>query len=154
MPRQPVLFIHGLWLHASSWDAWAALFEQAGYVAIRPGWPGDPPTVEEARANPQALARTSIGQVAAHMKSVAAGLTPKPVVIGHSLGGLMAQIVAGSGLATASVAIDPAPFRGVLPLPLSALRATSPVLGNPGERQSSGRAHVSAVPIRVRQRGQ
>lgn len=129
--KQPVLFIHGLWLHAGSWDPWAELFEQAGYIAVKAGWPADPATAEEARANPQSLARMSIGQVAAHMSALSKDLTRKPIVIGHSVGGLLTQIVAGRGLAAASVAIDPAPFRGVLPLPLSSLRAASPVLSNP-----------------------
>jgi len=129
--KQPVLFIHGLWLLASSWDNWAELFEQAGYPAVKPGWPDDPETVADARARPDAFARKGVGQVADHMEAVVRGLTRKPAVIGHSFGGALAQIVAGRGLAAVSVAVDPAPFRGVLPLPFSALRAASPALSNP-----------------------
>jgi len=129
--KQPVVFIHGLWLLASSWDNWADLFEQAGYSAVKPGWPDDPETVADAKARPHAFARKGVGQVADHMETVIRGLTRKPAVIGHSFGGLLAQIVAGRGLAAVSVAVDPAPFRGVLPLPFSALRAASPALSNP-----------------------
>jgi len=129
--KQPVVFIHGLWLLASSWDNWADLFEQAGYSAVKPGWPDDPETLADAKARPDAFARKGVGQVADHVETVIRGLTRKPAVIGHSFGGLLAQIVAGHGLAAVSVAVDPAPFRGVLPLPFSALRAASPALSNP-----------------------
>jgi non-heme chloroperoxidase len=129
--KQPVVFIHGLWLLASSWDSWADLFEQAGYSAVKPGWPDDPESVADAKARPEVFARKGVGQVADHMETVVRGLTRKPAVIGHSFGGLLAQIVAGHGLAAVSVAVDPAPFRGVLPLPFSALRAASPALSNP-----------------------
>jgi len=129
--KQPVVLIHGLWLLASSWDSWADLFEQAGYAAVKPGWPDDPETVADARAQPDAFARKGVGQVADHMETVIRRLTRKPAVIGHSFGGVLAQIVAGRGLAAVSVAVDPAPFRGVLPLPFSALRAASPALSNP-----------------------
>ncbi len=131
---QPVVFIHGLWLLPSSWDRWAKLFEEAGYIPLTPGWPDDPDTVEEANAHPEVFAKKTVGQVADHFDEVIGGLTRKPAVIGHSFGGLLAQIVAGRGLAAATVAISPAPFRGVLPLPFSALKSASPVLGNPANR--------------------
>jgi non-heme chloroperoxidase len=131
---QPVVFIHGLWLLPSSWDRWAAVFEEAGYTGLTPGWPDDPETVQEANAHPEVFAHKTVGQVADHYQDVISGLATKPAVIGHSFGGLLAQIVAGRGLAAASVAIDPAPFRGVLPLPISALKAASPVLSNPANR--------------------
>jgi non-heme chloroperoxidase len=132
--RPPVVFIHGLWLLPNSWDRWARLFEDAGYATLTPGWPDDPDTVEEAKANPQVFAGKTIGQVADRYAEVIGGLARKPAVVGHSFGGLLAQIVAGRGLAAATVAISPAPFRGVLPLPISALRAASPVLRNPANR--------------------
>ena len=119
----PVVFVHGLWLLPSSWERWADLFETAGFVALTPGWPDDPDTTAEAAAHPEAFAHKSIGQVADHFGAIAASLARKPVIIGHSFGGLLAQILAGRGLAAVTVAIDPAPFRGVLPLPISALRA-------------------------------
>lgn len=130
----PVVFIHGLWLLPSSWDRWATVFEEAGYIALTPGWPDDPETVAEANANPEVFAGKSVGQVADHYEAVIRRLERKPAVIGHSFGGLLSQIVAGRGLSAASVAVDPAPFRGVLPLPISALKAGSPVLSNPANR--------------------
>jgi non-heme chloroperoxidase len=130
----PVVFIHGLWLLPSSWDRWAAVFEKAGYTTLTPGWPDDPDTVADAKAHPEVFAHKTIGQVAEHFAEVLGKLKKKPAVIGHSFGGLLAQIVAGRGLSAATVAIDPAPFRGVLPLPFSALKSAAPVLGNPANR--------------------
>ncbi|HEY0692201.1 MAG TPA: alpha/beta hydrolase [Kribbella sp.] len=132
--RTPVVFIHGLWLLPSSWDRWAAVFEEAGYAPLTPGWPDDPETVEEANAHPEVFANKTVGQVADHYAAVIGKLDNKPAVIGHSFGGLLAQMVAGLGLSAATVAIDAAPFRGVLPLPISALKSSSPVLGNPANR--------------------
>jgi pimeloyl-ACP methyl ester carboxylesterase len=130
----PVVFIHGLWLLPSSWDRWAEVFEAAGYAPLTPGWPDDPETVAEANADPEVFAHKTVGQVADHFEEVIRQLTKKPAVIGHSFGGLLAQIVAGRGLAAVTVAVDPAPFRGVLPLPISALKSSRPVLGNPANR--------------------
>jgi pimeloyl-ACP methyl ester carboxylesterase len=130
----PVVFIHGLWLLPSSWDRWAEVFEEAGYAPLTPGWPDDPDTVAEANANPEVFAHKTVGQVADHLDEVIRQLTKKPAVIGHSFGGLLAQIIAGRGLAAVTVAVDPAPFRGVLPLPISALKSSRPVLGNPANR--------------------
>jgi len=130
----PVAFVHGLWLLPSSWERWAAMFEEAGFVAVSPGWPDDPETVEEAKAHPEVFAHKSVGQIADYVDGIIRRLDKKPVVIGHSFGGLLAQIIAGRGLASVTVAIDPAPFRGVLPLPVSALRSASPVLSNPANR--------------------
>ncbi len=130
----PVVFIHGLWLLPSSWDRWAAMFEEAGFTALTPGWPDDPETVVEANAHPEVFANKTVGQVADHVDEIIRGLDRKPAVIGHSFGGLLAQIIAGRGLAASTVAVDPAPFRGVLPLPLSALKSSRPVLGNPANR--------------------
>src|SRR4051794_12047874 len=127
----PVVFVHGLWLLPSSWDRWAAFFAEAGYVAVTPGWPDDPETVAEAKAHPEVLAGKGIGEIADHLESIIRRLDRKPVVIGHSFGGLLTEILAGRGLAAASVAISPAPFQGVLPLPISALRAASVALRNP-----------------------
>ena len=127
----PVVFVHGLWLLPSSWDRWAELFEANGFVALAPGWPDDPETVDEARERPDRFANKSVGEVADHFEAVIRRLERKPVVVGHSFGGLLTEILAGRGLAAASVAIAPAPFRGVLPLPISALRSASPALANP-----------------------
>ena len=129
--RTPVVFIHGLWLLPSSWDNWAEFFEAAGYAAVTPDWPDDPATVEEARANPDVFAGKTLKQIADHTAEVVGALNAKPAVMGHSTGGLLAQMIADRGLSAATVGIDPGPFRGVLPLPISALRAASPVLKNP-----------------------
>jgi non-heme chloroperoxidase len=132
--RTPVVFVHGLWLLPNSWDPWREVFEAAGYAPLAPGWPDDPATVAEGNAHPEGFARKTVGQVADHFASVIGGLDKTPAIIGHSFGGLLAQILAGRGLARATVAIDPAPFRGVLPLPVSALKSASPVLKNPANR--------------------
>jgi pimeloyl-ACP methyl ester carboxylesterase len=138
--RNPVVFTHGLWLLPSSWDRWRAHFEAAGYATLAPSWPDDPNTVQEANANPDTFAHKSVGQVADHLDNVIGKLAKKPALVGHSFGGLLVQILAGRGMAAATVAIDPAPFRGVLPLPISALKSASPVIGNP-------RNHGRAVPL-------
>jgi pimeloyl-ACP methyl ester carboxylesterase len=129
-PR-PVLFIHGLWLHASSWDAWIEKFRDAGYAPVAPGWPNEPPSVAEARAKPDAVADTGIDEAAAHFRDVAQGLGADTILIGHSFGGLLAEKLLGEGVGAAAVAIDPAQIKGVLPLPLAPLRAGFPALGNP-----------------------
>ncbi len=140
----PIVFIHGLWLLPSSWDRWATLFEEAGYTTVSPGWPDDPDTVEEANAHPEVFAHKSVGQVADSYAEVIGRLNKKPALIGHSFGGLLVQMVAGRGVAAATVAIDPAPFRGVLPLPISALKSAAPVLSNPAN-------HGRAVPLTYEQ---
>jgi non-heme chloroperoxidase len=127
----PVVFIHGLWLLPSSWDRWATLFEEAGYVALTPDWPDDPATIAGARAEPEVLARKTLKQVADHTTRIIEALDEKPAVIGHSTGGLLAEMLAGRGLSAATVAIDPGVFRGVLPLPGSVLKGVGPFLVNP-----------------------
>jgi len=140
----PVVFIHGLWLLPTSWDRWRTVFEEAGYATLAPAWPDDPNTVEQANEHPEVFAHKTVGQVADHFEEVISKLTKRPALIGHSFGGLLAQILAGRGVAEVTVAIDPAPFRGVLPLPISALRSAAPVLGNPAN-------HSRAVPLTYEQ---
>ena len=130
----PVVFIHGLWLLPSSWANWAGFFEEAGYAPLTPDWPDDPATVEEARANPEVFAKKTLKQIADHTTDVIGALDKKPAVMGHSTGGLLAQMIAGRGLSAATVAIDPGVFRGVLPLPASALKVAGPFLINPAWR--------------------
>ena len=130
----PVLFIHGLWLHSRSWGDWVDLFTEAGYDASAPGWPGDPETVEEARNRPDDIADHGIDDVVAHFAGLIADLPAKPILVGHSFGGMIAQRLLGEDLAAAAIAIDAAQIKGVLPLPLSALRATLPVFKNPANK--------------------
>jgi pimeloyl-ACP methyl ester carboxylesterase len=127
----PVVFIHGLWVLASSWDRWAELFKKGGYAPVQAVWPDDPETVSEARENPDVFANKTLKQIADHTAEVIEALDKKPAVIGHSTGGLLAQMIADRGLSAATVGVDSGPFRGVLPLPLSALKSASPVLKNP-----------------------
>jgi non-heme chloroperoxidase len=142
--QPPVVFVHGLWLLPSSWNRWRTLFQAKGYATLAPGWPDDPATVEEAKEHPDVFARKTVGQIADHFEDAIRKLQTPPVLIGHSFGGLLTQILAGRGLAAASVAISPAPFRGVLPLPVSALRSAAPVLHNPAN-------HGRAVPLTYEQ---
>lgn len=127
----PVVFIHGLWLHASSWSPWLELFENAGYAPVAPGWPGEPATVEEARQRPDAVANIGIDDATEHFARIIEALPSPPVLIGHSFGGLIVEKLLGQGRGAAGVAIDPAQIKGVLPLPLAQLRAGLPALGNP-----------------------
>jgi non-heme chloroperoxidase len=131
----PVVFIHGLWVLPSSWANWADFFKQAGYAPLTPDWPDDPATVGAARANPNVLAKKTLKQIAEHTTEIINALDKKPVVMGHSTGGLLAQMLAGQGLSAATVAIDPGVFRGVLPLPFSVLRGVGPFLINPLTRR-------------------
>ncbi|CCK32154.1 hypothetical protein BN159_7775 [Streptomyces davaonensis JCM 4913] len=137
-PRSvPVVLIHGLWIHPASWQSWIELLEEAGYDPIAPGWPGVGETPEETRAHPAATAGYGITDIADHYARIIADLPVKPMVIGHSFGGLIAQNLLGRELVAAAVAIDPAPIRGVKPVPVSTLRSTFVGLGNPGNRSKA-----------------
>jgi pimeloyl-ACP methyl ester carboxylesterase len=129
--RTPVVFIHGLWLHATSWAPWLELFRQAGYEPVAPGWPGIPDTVELARADPDSIADHGIEDVTRHYAGIIEALPERPILIGHSFGGMIAEKLLGEDYGAAAVAIDAAQIKGVLPLPLSALRSTLPVFKNP-----------------------
>jgi pimeloyl-ACP methyl ester carboxylesterase len=140
------LFIHGLWLHATSWDSWIEKYTQAGYDASAPGWPGDPDTVAQARANPDAIADHGIDDVVDHFAKIINGLDEKPILVGHSFGGMIAQKLLGQDLAAAAVAIDAAQIKGVLPLPLSALKVAFVALKNPANNKRA----VSLTPEEFR----
>jgi pimeloyl-ACP methyl ester carboxylesterase len=135
--RTPVVFIHGLWLHASSWGPWLDLFAEAGYAPVAPGWPGDSETVELSRAHPDSIAGYGIEEVTTHYAAIIEQLPARPVIIGHSFGGMIAEKLLGEDLGAAAIGIDAAQIKGVLPLPLSALRSTLPVFKNPA---NAGRA--------------
>jgi alpha-beta hydrolase superfamily lysophospholipase len=135
--RTTVIFIHGLWLHATSWEPWLDLFDASGYDALAPGWPNEPSTVDEARANPDAVANVGIDEVTNHYADIARGLSSEPVLIGHSFGGLIVEKLLGAGVGRAGVAIDPAQIKGVLPLPLAQLRSALPALGNPANHKKA-----------------
>jgi non-heme chloroperoxidase len=135
--KPPVVFVHGLWLLASSWDQWRPMFEAAGFATLAVDWPDDTATVAEGRSHPELFAGKSVGAITNHIADVIGGLTVKPAIVGHSFGGLITQKLAGRGLASVCVPIDPGPFRGVLPLPLSALKVASAVIANPANRKRS-----------------
>jgi non-heme chloroperoxidase len=131
MAKPTVVFIHGLWIHASSWRPWMDFFKSEGYDSLNPGWPGDESTVEACRKNPEAIANRGVKEVADHFEKIISSLSSPPILIGHSFGGLLTQILLGRGIAAAAIAIDPAPIKGVWQLPLSALKSSLPVLSNP-----------------------
>jgi pimeloyl-ACP methyl ester carboxylesterase len=133
----PVLFVHGLWLHSSSWGPWEEFFAAAGYETLAPGWPGDQPTVELARANPDSVANVGLDQVVDHYAEIIADLEAPPILIGHSFGGTIVEKLLGQGRAAAAVAVDAAQIKGVLALPLSTLRGGLPVFKNPANKHRS-----------------
>lgn len=132
-----VVFIHGLWLHATSWAPWMELFVESGYDSMAPGWPNEPSTVEEARQHPEAVANIGIDEITDHMAGIVDSFDTAPIIIGHSFGGLIAEKLLGEDHGAAAVAIDPAQIKGVLPIPLAQLRASFPALGNPANLHKS-----------------
>ena len=150
--RVPVVFIHGLWLHSTSWQPWADYFRAAGFDPITPEWPGVPDTVAEARAHPESQAGIGIDQVIDHFAGIVAALPQPPVLVGHSFGGLVVQALLDRGLGRAGIAIDPAPIRGVVRLPVAQLRAGAPGPAEPGQPQARGEPDAEPVPVRLRER--
>ncbi|WP_340201622.1 alpha/beta hydrolase [Ascidiimonas sp. W6] len=130
-PTKTIVFIHGLWMHTSSWQQWMVFFYEQGYKTLNPSWPGESPTVAESRANPNAIANRGVTEVVDHYAKIITTLPEKPIVIGHSFGGLIAQILLGQNLVSGCIALNPAPLKGVWQLPFSVLKASLPLLGNP-----------------------
>lgn len=150
----PVVFVHGLWLHASSWQQWMDLFAERGYRPVAPGWPGEAATAEETRAHADELAGRGITEITDSYAGVIEGLDERPVVVGHSFGGLVAEQLLERGLARGAVVLSPAQFRGIYRLPLAQLKSAWPVLSRPGlrkktwghSRDSFARAFANGVP--------
>jgi non-heme chloroperoxidase len=145
-PRLPVVFVHGLWLHSTSWQPWADRFRDAGFDPVMPEWPGVPDTVAEAREHPESQAGVGIDEVVEHHARIVESLPTPPVLVGHSFGGLVVQSLLDRGLGRAGVAIDPAPIRGVVRLPPAQIRSAFPVLSNPANRKRA----VSLTPSQFR----
>jgi pimeloyl-ACP methyl ester carboxylesterase len=135
--KPPVMFIHGLWLHATSWEPWELLFAQAGYETSAPGWPGDSATVQQTRDNADSVGNRGIDEVTDHYAAIIDTMPVKPILIGHSFGGMVVEKLLGLGKGTAAIAIDAAQIKGVLPVPLSSLRATLPVFKNPANKHKA-----------------
>jgi len=129
-----IVFIHGLWISHTAWQPWIEHVTSRGHRAIAPRWPGEAETTTATRENPTAQAGFGISQLTEHHAAVLEQFETPPVVIGHSFGGLIAQKLLGQNKVAAAVAIDPAPVKGVKPLPLAQLRSAFPVLGNPLNR--------------------
>lgn len=129
-----VVFIHGLWVAHTAWQPWIEHFQAQGHHAFAPAWPGEHATPEETRLHAADQAGFGIDELTEHFARYLERFGNPPVVIGHSFGGLIAQKLLGQNIAAAAVAIDPAPIKGVKPLPLAQLRSAFPVLGNPLNR--------------------
>jgi non-heme chloroperoxidase len=134
-PPVPVVFIHGLWIHSDAWQPWVELYRSAGYNAMAPGWPGDSASADKTRKNPAAVANKGIDDITRGYLDVIGRLSARPVVIGHSFGGLIAQKLLATGAASAAIAIDPGQIKGVKPLPFAQIRAGLPVLSRPGNKK-------------------
>jgi pimeloyl-ACP methyl ester carboxylesterase len=129
-----VVFIHGLWVSHTAWQPWIDHFAAQGHHAIAPAWPGEYPSVDATREDPSSQAGFGINELTEHFAKLLEQFDTPPVVIGHSFGGLIAQKLLGQNKAAAAIAIDPAPIKGVKPLPFAQLRSAFPVLGNPLNR--------------------
>ena len=129
-----IVFIHGLWMTSRSWENWAARFESRGYTVVAPSWPGLEGEVEELRADPTPLTQLSVERIVAHYEGIIRNLDRPPIVIGHSLGGTILQLLLDRGLGAAGVGVASATVKGIRDLPLSTLRSSSPVLRNPFAR--------------------
>jgi len=131
MTLPPIVLIHGLWLTPRSWEGWKARFEARGHEVLAPVWPRMQGEGEDVRRDPSALNGLGVAEIVDHYDQIVRGLSPPPVIMGHSFGGLVTELLLDRGLGAAGVALSPAPVRGVLRLPPTQLRSAFPVLGNP-----------------------
>lgn len=132
--RPPIVLIHGLWLTPRSWEGWKARFESRGHHVLAPAWPRMQGDVEDIRRDPAPLNSLGVAEITDHYAQIVRGLQRPPIIIGHSFGGLVTELLLDRGLGAAGVAISPAPVKGVLRLPLAQLRSAFPVLSNPANR--------------------
>jgi pimeloyl-ACP methyl ester carboxylesterase len=126
-----VVFIHGLWMTPRSWEKWAARYESSGYNVLAPAWPGLEGEVEALRRDPGPLKQLDVAKLVDHYATIIRGLASPPILVGHSLGGTVVQLLLDRGLGAAGVGVASAAVKGIRDLPLSTIRATSPVLRNP-----------------------
>src|SRR5437868_3492062 len=129
-----IVLIHGLWMTALSWEHWAARYADRGFTVIARSWPGMDGDVEALRRDPSAIEHLGVGEVADYYAGIIRDLPRPPIIMGHSFGGLITQILLDRGLGAAGVAIDSAPVRGILALPLSTLRLGFPALQYPAQQ--------------------
>ncbi|MEV4629810.1 alpha/beta hydrolase [Micromonospora sp. NPDC049523] len=130
--KAPIVLIHGLWMTPRSWDTWAERFRSSGHDVIVPGWPGiDNRTVEDVRSNPGPIKGIGIKQITDNYQRIIQALPRRPIIMGHSFGGLIAELLADRGLGVAYVAVGPAATAGITKTPLSTLRTALPILANP-----------------------
>lgn len=136
--KTPIVLIHGLWMTPRSWDTWADRFRAAGHEVIVPGWPGiDDRTVEDIRSHPEALRGIGIQQIVDHYDAIIRALPRKPIIMGHSFGGLFTQMLADRGLGVAYVGVTPGQPAGISTLPLATLWTGTPILSNPFGRDGA-----------------
>ena len=132
-----IVLVHGLWMNPRSWEGWVDRFTAKGFRVLTPAWPGMEGNVETLRLNTSGFARLRARQVVDHYAEIVGGLDRPPILMGHSFGGAFVQILVGRGLGAAAVAVDSAPTKGVLKLPLSTIRSVLPVLRNPLNRNKA-----------------
>jgi len=132
-----IVLIHGLWMTALSWEHWAARYTDRGFNVVANSWPGLDGDIEALRRDPSAVEHLGVGEIAAHYAGIIRDLPRPPIIMGHSFGGLITQLLLDQGLGAAGIAIDSAPVRGILALPLSTLRSGFPVLKNPANNHKA-----------------
>ena len=129
-----IVLIHGLWMTPLSWEHWAARYEGRGYRVLAPAWPGLEAPVEELRRDPTPLTQLSIAKIVDNYDRIIRELEQPPIIMGHSFGGAFTQILVDRGLGAAGVGISAATVKGIYDLPLSTIRSTTAILGNPFSR--------------------